>query len=399
MRLRFTAVVLLAMAALAAALFGCGNKEDKGKRAVPVVAAKAERRTVPVTLKAVGSVEAQASVAIKTRVGGMILEQFVQDGQDVKQGDPLFRIDPRPFEAVVRESKAKLERDQVMLKKANDDLRRYAGLIEKSVISRDQFEQTEAAAKSLAATIRLNQAELESKELELSYTLISSPIDGRVGHIQVTQGNVIKANDDRNLAVINQVRPITVVFAVPEQHVTAIMRHMAQGELAVQAFSSADGSFVEAGRLSSLDNAVDKGTGTIKLKALFANEHLLLWPGQFVRVNLELTSREGVVLVPAKAVQAGMKGQYVYVVTAGNTAEMRPVTVGEGVDGQNVIESGLEAGETVVVEGHIKLVPGTPVQVEAAKPAPAATPAAKAPEAPADKPAAQPAAPSGEPRQ
>lgn len=396
-------ILLLSLCALAL-LAACGGEEKGGKKALAVTAALAEKRTVPVSLKAVGSVEAYSSVAIKTRVGGQIAEQFVRDGQDVRQGDPLFRIDPRPFEAAVREAQAKLERDQVLLKKANEDLKRYSGLIEKSVISRDQFEQTEANARSLAATIRVNQAELESRQLDLSYTLISAPIDGRVGHVQVTQGNVIKANDDRDLAVINQIRPIYVAFAVPEQHVTDILQRMGQGTLPVEAAASG-GGFLETGVLASLDNAVDKTTGTIKLKAVFSNEKLLLWPGQFVRVTLNLDSREGVILVPSRAVQAGSKGAYVYVVSAQNTAEMRPVTSGAILDGFTIIESGLEGGESVITDGQIRLVPGAAVQVTMAKapeapaPAPAAPEPAPAPEAPAaaapetSKPAEEPKAP------
>lgn len=348
-------------------LASCGPKEEKAARGVPVVVGKAEKRTVPVALKAVGSVEAFASVAIKTQLGGQISEQFVQDGQDVAAGEPLFRIDPRPYEAAVRESQAKLERDQVQLKKANDDLRRYSGLIEKNVISRDQYEQTETTAKALAATIKLDEADLETAKLNLSYTLIASPIPGRVGLIQITLGNVIKANDDRNLATINQIRPISVSFAVPEQHLPAIMRHMSQGALRVEAYSSADDSLLAAGALASVDNSVDKSTGTIKLKATFANQDLRLWPGQFVRVVLNLSAREGAVVVPSKAVQAGTKGQYVYVVDAENKAQLTPVTTGAFLDGLTVVESGLSGTETVVTEGQIRLVPGALVEISKPK--------------------------------
>ncbi len=382
-RLLFRHLLPLALSSLLL-LPGCGGKEEKGKKPVPVSTATAEKRTMPVELKAVGSVEAYASVAIKTRLGGQILEQFVRDGQDVRQGDPLFRIDPRPYEAAVREARAKLERDQALLKKAADDLRRYSGLIEKNVISREQYEQTEANAKSLAATIRLNQAELESRELDLSYTLISSPIDGRVGHILVTQGNVIKANDDRDLAVINQIRPIYVALAVPEQYVTEILRRMGQGSLPVQAEASG-GGYLETGVLASLDNTVDKNTGTIKLKAVFPNDKLLLWPGQFVRATLNLDSRQGAVLVPSRAVQPGSKGAFVFVVTDKNTVEMRSVTAGAIVDEFTIIEDGLSGGETVVTEGQIRLTPGAAVQVTMAKDQ---APAAKSSES---TPAAAPA--------
>jgi multidrug efflux system membrane fusion protein len=378
-RLLFPALVLCTL------LLAAGGGEEKGGRKPQAgTAAMAEKRTLPGSIKAVGTVEAYSSVAIKTRVGGQIAEQYVQDGQDVRQGDPLFRIDPRPFEAAVRESRAKLERDQVLLKKANEDLRRYSGLIEKNVISRDQFEQTEANARSLAATLKVDEAELESRQLDLSYTLISAPIDGRVGHVQVTLGNVIKANDDRDLAVINQIRPIYVALAVPEQYVTEILRRMGQGSLPVQAEASG-GGYLETGVLASLDNTVDKNTGTIKLKAVFPNDKLLLWPGQFVRATLNLDSRQGAVLVPSRAVQPGSKGAFVFVVTDKNTVEMRSVTAGAIVDEFTIIEDGLSGGETVVTEGQIRLTPGAAVQVTMAKDQ---APAAKSSES---TPAAAPA--------
>jgi multidrug efflux system membrane fusion protein len=384
MSLRFHRLLFPALVLCTLLLAACGGEEKGGRKPLAVTAAMAEKRTVPVSIKAVGTVEAYSSVAIKTRVGGQIAEQYVQDGQDVRQGDPLFRIDPRPFEAAVRESRAKLERDQVLLKKANEDLRRYSGLIEKNVISRDQFEQTEANARSLAATLKVDEAELESRQLDLSYTLISAPIDGRVGHVQVTLGNVIKANDDRDLAVINQIRPIYVALAVPEQYVTEILRRMGQGSLPVQAEASG-GGYLETGVLASLDNTVDKNTGTIKLKAVFPNDKLLLWPGQFVRATLNLDSRQGAVLVPSRAVQPGSKGAFVFVVTDKNTVEMRSVTAGAIVDEFTIIEDGLSGGETVVTEGQIRLTPGAAVQVTMAKDQ---APAAKSSES---TPAAAPA--------
>jgi multidrug efflux system membrane fusion protein len=384
MPLSFHRLLFPALVPCTLLLAACGGEEKGGRKPLAVTAAMAEKRTVPVSIKAVGTVEAYSSVAIKTRVGGQIAEQYVQDGQDVRQGDPLFRIDPRPFEAAVRESRAKLERDQVLLKKANEDLRRYSGLIEKNVISRDQFEQTEANARSLAATLKVDEAELESRQLDLSYTLISAPIDGRVGHVQVTLGNVIKANDDRDLAVINQIRPIYVALAVPEQYVTEILRRMGQGSLPVQAEASG-GGYLETGVLASLDNTVDKNTGTIKLKAVFPNDKLLLWPGQFVRATLNLDSRQGAVLVPSRAVQPGSKGAFVFVVTDKNTVEMRSVTAGAIVDEFTIIEDGLSGGETVVTEGQIRLTPGAAVQVTMAKDQ---APAAKSSES---TPAAAPA--------
>ncbi len=359
---------LLLLAALA--LPGCsdndaGNASAKAqaKRTVPVHVAQAERMDVPVRLTAVGAAQAFATVAVKSRVGGMITGQFVSDGALVLSGDMLFQIDPRPFAAQVAEARAGIERDQVLLRKAEDDLARYVGLRDKQVISQEQFEQTRAEADALRASIRLGEAQLEQARLDLEYAAIKAPISGRVGEILVSKGNVIKANDDRDLLVINQVSPIHVAFSVPEAHLPEIARRMAQGELAVEAAPPDSSGPAETGRLAAVDNAVDRTTGTIRLKAEFANAHGLLWPGQYVRVAMTLSTIAGAVVAPTPAVQVGASGSYVYVIGADNLAELRPVATGLEQDGLTVIAKGLETGERVVTRGQLLLTPGAAVAV------------------------------------
>lgn len=371
-------VMLFTALVAATALTGCSGSDSgndagnasansKARRTVPVHVAVSERMDVPVRLTAVGAAQAFATVAVKSRVGGMITGQFVQDGALVKAGDMLFQIDPRPFAAQVAEAQAGIERDQVLLRKAEEDLKRYEGLRHKQVISQEQYDQTKADADALRASIRLGQAQLEQARLDLEYAAIKSPISGRVGEVLVHKGNVIKANDDRDLLVINQVSPIHVAFSVPEVHLPEIARRMAQGELAVQAAppgtAEAEAAPSETGRLVAVDNTVDRTTGTIRLKAEFANDNGLLWPGQYVRVAMTLSTIQGAVVAPTQAVQVGASGSYVFVVGEGDTAEMRPVATGLEQDGLTVIAEGLEPGERVVTRGQLLLTPGAAVAV------------------------------------
>ena len=359
------------------ALPGCSSGDDAGnasgattkaRRTVPVRVARAGRMDVPVRLTAVGAAQAYASVAVKSRVGGMITGQFVTDGALVQAGDMLFQIDPRPFKAAVAEAEAGIEHDQVLLRKAEDDLARYLGLRDKQVISQEQYDQTKADADALRASIRLGEAQREQARLDLEYAAIKAPISGRVGEILVHMGNVIKANDDRDLLVINQVRPIHVAFSVPEAHLPEIVRRMAQGEVAVQAAppgaaAPAPDALRETGRLVAVDNAVDRTTGTIRLKAEFGNALGMLWPGQYVRVSMTLSTIAGAVVVPTPAVQVGAAGSYVYVAGPDGAAELRPVTPGLEQDGLTVIAKGLEPGESVVTRGQLLLTPGAALDV------------------------------------
>lgn len=359
-------LLALLLVPLLAACGGDGKADKPGpkKRPIPVAAAEASRRDLPVRLSAVGAVQAAAAVAVKSQVGGLIVRQYVRDGQEVKAGDLLFQIDPRPFAAAVAEAKARIERNTALLKKAEDDLARSAGLKDKLVISQEQYEGARTQAEALRADIRLGQAQLEKARLDLEFAAIRAPIAGVAGEIKVNEGNVIKANDDRDLVNIKQVRPIFVSFAVPEQYLPEIARRMRQGELAVAALAPGEEGSPAPGRLASLDNAVDRTTGTIRLKAEFPNADGRLWPGQFVRAELTLSVLKDAVTAPSAAVQTGIKGPFVFVVAADSTVEMRPVTPGLTENGFTVITQGLEAGEKVVTEGQLLLTPGAAVALK-----------------------------------
>lgn len=371
---------------LALILAGCGSdgKADKTgpkKRPAPVAVAAAAQRDLPVRLNAVGAVQAAATVSVKSQVGGLIVTQFVRDGQEVKAGDILFQIDPRPFQADLDEARAQIEHSRILLAKAEADLVRYTSLKERAVISQEQFDQTKTDAEALRANIRLYQAQEDRARLDLGHAAIRAPIAGVAGEVQVNEGNVIKANDDRDLVVIRQVRPIFASFAVPEANLPEVARRMHAGAVDVLAHPTGEEDRPVAGRLASMDNTVDRATGTIRLKAEFANADGRLWPGQFVRVSVLLDTLKNAVVAPSAAVQTGIEGPYVYVVTADSTAEYRLVRTGLTEDGLTVVAEGLKPGEKVVVDGHLLLTPGAAVTLKTGKPAaPAAAPQGEAPQ-------------------
>lgn len=386
---RFNAMFLVGVLLVSALLAGCSDdkkKQGQAKRPVPVSVAKVESGSIPVQITAVGNVEPFRSVALRSQVGGLIVEQRVRDGQEVAAGDVLFVLDPRPFQSALKEAQAKLERDQALLKKAEDDFTRYTGLKQKDVVSQQQFDQSQTDAKSLRASIKLSEAAIEQAKLQLEYSVMKAPFAGRVGGVLVNLGNVIKANDDRNLLVINQIQPIYVSFSVPEQYLPDVAARMGKAplEVSVSLAGTGAGSDVEEekGELASVDNAVDRGTGTIRLKGLFKNTAKRLWPGQFAKVALNLDNRDNVITVPAAAVQQGLQGSYVYVVNAQNQAEFRLVETGSAVGEKVIIVKGVSTGESVVTDGHVRLAPNSLVEVKGGPQAPAAKAAdAKAPAA------------------
>lgn len=367
-------LALCALALLALLVPGCSGEGPKkqAKRPIPVEAGKARVQDVPLTISAVGNVEPVATVAVKSRVGGMIVEQYVADGQDVAKGDRLFQIDPRPYELALRESRAKLEQEQARLEVAESDLTRQSGLKRQDVIAQGQLDQTVSLAKALRATVRLQQALVEQAALDLEYARVTAPIPGRVGAVRLHQGNVIKANDDRDLLVINQIQPAFVSFSIPEAALPGVMARMAQGPVRVEAAFQETLPGValapESGEMASVDNAVDKATGSIRLKALFRNEGKRLWPGLFVRVTVVLGTRQGAVTVPAKAVLAGTRGPYLYVIRPDGTAEARDVVLGPVAGPEVVVDRGLAPEETVVVDGQLGVAPGSAVEVKGQAP-------------------------------
>jgi multidrug efflux system membrane fusion protein len=369
-----------ALALSAALLVSCsnGNSAIPPKRpAVAVTVGTVVQKTAPVQLTAIGNVEAVSTIQVKSQIGGVLQKAHFKEGQDVAKGALLFTIDPRPYEAQVKQAEANLAKDKAQMENARKDASRYEELVKKGYVAREQYEQYSTNATALAATVAADQALLDNARLQLKYCYIYSPISGRTGSLIANEGNLIKANADTAMVTINQIQPIYVTFSVPEQYLSEIKEYMAAGELKVEAYISKEDRVPEQGLLTFIDNAVDLSTGTIKLKATFPNSHRRLWPGQFVSAVLTLTSRPNALMVPTAAVQTGQDGQFVFVVKNDSTVESRPVNAGMAVNDETVIEKGLRAGETVVTDGQLQLVPGAKIEIKNAvgtgvKPAPAA---------------------------
>ena len=419
-----------ALVAVVLGLAGCSESPAGGAQArpappppVPVGAAVAEERSVPVQVITVGTVQAYTTVGVKSQVAGQIQQVHFTEGQEVKRNDLLFTIDPRPLEAAVRQTEANLAKDRAALRQAEaafaqrqaevvqtlanlerDDAQlanarvqeqRYASLLKQELIAREQYDTVRTAMAALQATtnadraavdnarasaraaeamvdnaraaIQANEAMVETAKLQLAYTTIRAPMDGRTGNLLVQGGNVVKSTEDNPLVVIAQIRPIYVSFAVPEPHLTAIKKYRAEGTLKVEAVLDG-GQRTVVGAVTFMNNTVDASTGTIQLKATFQNADNALWPGQFVDVALTLTSQQAV-LVPTQAVQAGQQGSFVFVVKPDSTVESRPVKVGRRLARELIIEQGVKAGEQVVTDGQLRLVPGAKVDVRPPKPA------------------------------
>lgn len=371
--------IFLSCLLLALALAGCPKSSAPsgpgGGAPVPVVVAAVEKQSVPLELRAVGNIVAVASVAIKPQVNGELAGVHFTEGAEVRAGDLLFTIDPRPFEAALKQAEANVERDNAVLKNAKEQLDRYTELSKTGSASKEQFDQIRSAAASALAALRADEAARDNAKLQLEYCTIRAPIAGRTGALLVNAGNIVKVNETV-LATLNQIAPIYAEFAVPEQHAAEIRRLRQQGGLAVTVAPSGDGAREAAGGLSFVDNAVDPATGTIKLRATFANDDQALWPGEFVTATLRLGMEENAVTVPGEAVQNGQRGQFVYVVKADRTAEMRPVSVGREHGALAVVKDGVKPGETVVTDGQFRLVPGARVEIKNA-PEPASAPQGK----------------------
>src|SRR6185437_242197 len=326
--------------------------------AARVVVAKAERKTVPINLTAIGSAEAFTTVSVKAQVNAVLETIHIKEGQFVKKGDLLFTLDAAPFEAALAQAQANLARDKAQAQLDTVQAKRYEQLYKAGVAPKEQLDQMQSNAEAQDATVRADEAAVHSAQLQVGYCKIYSPTDGRTGAIQVYPGNIVKQNDVPVLIVINQISPIFVDFSIPEQYLSAVEKFMARGSLRVEATPYGD-TKAELGALTSVDNT----TGTIKLKARFNNADHRLWPGQFSTVLLRLAQDEDATVVPAQAVQTGASGDFVYVVKSDSTAEMRPVKVARAVGGSSVISSGVQPGETVVTDGQLRLIPGMKVQI------------------------------------
>jgi membrane fusion protein, multidrug efflux system len=331
--------------------------------AIPVIATKAQKQSVSDYLTGLGTVQAFNRVTIHVRVDGELQEITFTEGQFVRAGDVLAKIDPRMLQAMLDQAKAKKAQDKAQLVAAEKDLVRFKTLVMRSFETQQNVDLQQAKVDQLKASIDADQAAIEYAETQLSYTTIVSPLDGRMGMRLIDKGNIVHASDPGGLVVITQVHPIAVIFSVPEDHLPAITAAMKQGGLKVRAYSRDNATKLGEGVLLLIDNQIDASTGTLRLKTSFPNEDDALWPGQFVNAQLELAMRNDAVAVPAQVVQRGPNGLYAYVVKPDQRVERRGVKVGPVRDGWAVIEEGLSPGEQVVVDGQFKLRPGAKVAV------------------------------------
>jgi membrane fusion protein, multidrug efflux system len=363
----FAIAAALAVVAVAIGLAAQYNKESraevrKAPIAVPVTVASVIAKTVPVRLYAIGNVEPFTTVAVKARVDGQILSVHFNEGDEVRQGQLLFEIDPRPFAAALQRVQANLLRDRALVDRAADQEKRYKELLQKKFISPDAYGQVKTNLDSAAATIRADEASIASARLQLEYCSIRSPVTGYAGKIAIQRGNLVKANDTGPLVTINQVVPIYVSFSVPEQNLSDVRLHQAKGDLHVQANVPHVATPIE-GKLIFVDNSADLSTGTIKLKATFPNKDKAMWPGQFVNVGLTLYEQQDAIVAPSVAVQNGPNGQYVFVLKTDQTVEMRPIKIARTEGDATVVAGGLQVGDQVVTVGQLRLAPGMRVDI------------------------------------
>ncbi len=359
---------------LFASLFGCAGAAQKqsaqaasrGQQAVSVAVAPAERRDMPVILTGLGSVEAYNTVTIKSRVDGQLVQVAFKEGQEVKKGALLAIIDPRPFEVQVSQAQATLFKDQSALKDVKTNLERFQGLFKEGVIAQQQLDTQASQVGQLEGSVRADQAQVDNAKLQLTYTHITSPIDGRVGLRLVDVGNMVHASDQNGLLVITQLQPIGVLFTLPEDSLPAVSKEMQQRPLQVEVYSRDDQTKLGTGRLLTIDNQIDATTGTGRLKAEFDNREHALWPNQFVNARLLLEVRKDNIVVPAPAIQRGPQGTFVYLMKPDKTAELRTITVGFTSGNLTSVDKGIAPGEVVITDGQDKLQAGSKVEVRGA---------------------------------
>ena len=395
MSIALTRTTLALMLALAVIISGCSKTTSAvasaGPPAAPVKVAQAESKTLPVEVHAIGNVEAFKTISVKSQLTGTLMRVNFKEGDPVHKGQLLFEIDPRPYQETIKQIEANLARDNALLQQAEanlardsaqekftrDQAKRYNDLAKQGIFSREQSDQATSNADAQAATLQADQAAIQSSrsaiiadksaldnaKLQLSYCYIYSPVDGRSGNISVKEGNLVKATDIE-LVTITQIQPVYVTFTAPEKQLDAIRQRMRAGKLLVRALPQGSQATSDEGVLTFIDNSVDQNTGTIKLKGTFANTTSRLWPGQFVDVVLTLSQRPNVIAIPSRAVQMSQGGQYVFVVKPDQTVEMRTIVTGEAVGALVEVTKGVQPGEQVVTEGHIRLAPGSHVKVQ-----------------------------------
>jgi membrane fusion protein, multidrug efflux system len=370
--MRRTGLIALALPVLASSLFGW-RMMTRTERAhatattappvIPVTAGTAQARDMPIYLRALGTVQAYYTVTVRTRVDGQIMQVFYKEGQEVKTGDRLLQIDPRPFEAMLEQAQAAEQRDAAQLEGAKVDLKRYASLVGPGYQTKQAYDDQKALVAQLQGTVKADQAQIDAAQLNLTYADVRAPINGRVGARLVDPGNFVQAAQGTALVTITMTRPIYVDFSVPQDQIASIREGQGQAPLAVLAYASDDRTLLSKGALTLINNQVDTTTGTVELKGTFPNQDERLWPGEFVDARLMLGERKNAVTVPAETVLQGPNGAYAYVLKPDGTVERRNVEVDMTEDGLAVIEKGIAAGERVVVSGQYRLTNGAKVRV------------------------------------
>lgn len=364
--------VLLFPLLIAFLLSGCTKKEavqaagtpGGGRPPAPVVVATVEQRDVPVQLKAIGNVEAYQTVQVRSQVNGQIQKIFFKEGEDVHQGQLLFQLDKRPFQAELDKAVAQMKHDEAQAEHSRIQAERYAGLEKEGIVSHEQAGQIAAQGRADASAVDADKAAIEAVRVQLQYTDIVAPISARAGALMINLGNLVKANDTPYLVQLNQITPIYATFYVPEANLARVRERALAGQLKVLAYPKGQGGEPSEGRLTFIDNGVDTTTGMFKLKATFENKDRKLWPGQFVDVALELSTQKSAVVVPTKAIQTGQQGEYVYVVKADSTAESRPVKTVGVYENLTIISNGVNVGEKVIVNGQLRVAPNGKVVVQ-----------------------------------
>lgn len=375
-------LVLIAVGGALYWYYGSGNTPAQrrarfaGDGPVPVLVAPAVSADVPVYLNAVGTTRALNTVTVRAQVDGKLIQVNFKEGQDVKKGDVLVRIDPTTYQALLDQAIAKKAQDEALLNNAKNDLDRYEKLVATNAINKQQADTQRALVAQYTAQLQADTAAIDNARATLGYTNVVAPIDGRTGLRLVDEGNIVRASDTTGLVVLTQVKPIAVLFSVPQQDLPQVNTAFAKGPLPADALRSDSGDMVDRGTLTVVDNQVDSTTGTVKLKAEFPNANLQLWPGQFVNVRLLVDTLKQVTVVPTSALQRGPNGTFVYVVKDDSTTQMRPVQVRKQDEIQTVIQSGIAPGERVITTGFSRLTDGARVSISAADgaPAPAAAP-------------------------
>jgi multidrug efflux system membrane fusion protein len=342
--------------------------------AVPVTVASVVQKAMPIDIRVIGTAEPYSTVAVHAQITGELTTVNFNEGDEVKKGQVLFTLDRRPLDAALQQAQANLVHDEAQAVNARAQAVRYQDLLKRGIATREQVDQNNSNAAALDASVQADRAAIESARVQLAYATIAAPLAGRTGAVQVHAGNLVRANDTIPLVTINQISPIYVTFGIPEARLSEFKRYLAARSLGVTAVPPSDAGPASTGRVTFVDNTVDQMTGTIKIKGTFDNTDRRLWPGQFVNVVATLTVEQHAIVVPTVAVQTGQQGDYVFFVKPDQTVDIRPVTVERAAGKETVIRSGLTAGETIVDDGQLRLVPGSRISIKNAGNASKATP-------------------------